>query len=123
MKHGTARYQRGCRCAVCVAATRLYHREWRRRTGRTGPTRNLRENYGLTLADVHALIAAQDGRCSICVEVLAPYAGGKGCRTHIDHDHATKRVRGVLCHLCNQGLGKFRDDPDRLERAVAYLRR
>lgn len=40
---------------------------------------------------------------------------------HIDHDHRTGKVRGILCQACNLGLGKFRDDPALIKSAIRYL--
>jgi hypothetical protein len=77
---------------------------------------NLRQNYGITLADFEAMLASQDGRCAICLGFFP-----SEFETHADHDHSTGRVRGLLCNSCNNGLGRFRDDPDILRRAAAYL--
>ena len=60
------------------------------------------------------MIVSQGGKCAICGYALY--------RPHIDHDHATGRVRAILCHLCNVGLGSFKDNPEALERAAEYVR-
>ena len=40
----------------------------------------------------------------------------------VDHHHATKQVRGLLCNECNIGLGRFKEDVALLERAIEYLK-
>lgn len=74
-----------------------------------------RRRYGLSAADYDALLVQQDGRCPICTEPMDP--------PFVDHCHDTGRVRGLLCRDCNLGLGKFKDDATRVERALDYLRR
>jgi hypothetical protein len=79
---------------------------------------NLRQLYGITIEQFEAMLASQGGRCAIC---RRPFPSGFD--THVDHDHATGRVRGVLCGACNNGLGRFGDDPTVLRRAARYLDR
>lgn len=70
----------------------------------------------LTLDQYYALEDSQDFQCAICHTVPVR-------RLTIDHDHATRRVRGLLCQICNDGLGKFHDQPARVEAALAYIRK
>lgn len=80
--------------------------------------RNLKQYYGITLSDYAALLEKQLGRCAIChiSQTKLSY------RLHVDHNHATKEVRGLLCHHCNFGLGSFFDNPEFLVQAIAYLK-
>jgi hypothetical protein len=80
--------------------------------------RNLRLRMGLTDEAAAAMLAAQGGRCAICGTDDPGTVRGTWC---LDHDHATGLPRGFLCNPCNQGLGRFRDDPALLEAAIAYL--
>jgi hypothetical protein len=75
---------------------------------------HLKRAFGITQEDLDALLASQGGTCAICRESKPE---------HIDHDHKTGRVRGVLCGPCNMGLGLFKDDQSRLKAAIDYLRR
>lgn len=76
--------------------------------------------YGMAAGDFDRMLAEQGGGCAICRTREWP---GHGNRPHVDHDHATGAVRGILCGSCNQGLGRFNDDPTRLRAAADYLER
>jgi hypothetical protein len=73
---------------------------------------HLKRRYGIGATEVESLIREQGDVCAIC-ERPNP--------DHVDHDHTTGRVRGVLCFNCNGGLGQFGDDPERLYRAAFYV--
>lgn len=73
------------------------------------------EAYGLTKEELDLLLA-QHAVCAIC---RSEDWGSKG--PQVDHCHTTGKVRGILCINCNNGLGRFGDDPERLRRAAAYL--
>lgn len=81
--------------------------------------------FGLSPEDHAALLESQGGVCAICglPETDVHHATGKVQNLAIDHDQKTGAVRGLLCALCNKGLGSFLDDQTRLSRAMQYLQR
>lgn len=79
---------------------------------------SLMKFYGISHEEFEQILAFQGGVCAICKLAISD---PRGYRPHVDHDHATKNVRGVLCNLCNVGLGGFRDNIDNLKSAIAYL--
>jgi hypothetical protein len=72
--------------------------------------------YGITHEDRDALLARQGGCCAICKSTEPPSRGW-----HIDHDHATGEVRGILCNKCNTGLGLFKENVKTFHAAIDYL--
>ena len=77
------------------------------------------KEYGLTLESFDALLLQQNGQCKICDRVLN--TGEVDSVANVDHCHKTGIVRGILCFVCNTGLGKFKDSPELLGRAKKYL--
>ena len=79
--------------------------------------RSYRSRVGLTADQYDELLARQAGVCAICGKPP------KTRRLHVDHDHATQRVRGLLCFVCNRYvLGKYAT-PAKLRAAADYLER
>ncbi len=99
---------------------RAYRAEYRNRPERKRAMRDLyyRRTYGLSADEADEILAAQNGRCAICCRPAPDRLGAM----HLDHDHVTGAIRGFLCLDCNHGLGKLRDSPELLLRALVYLR-
>jgi hypothetical protein len=78
-------------------------------------------HHGLTLDQYHARVEAQDFLCALCGEEPMPF---RGCYDgfHIDHDHRTGKIRGLLCAHCNMAVGLLDESPARAERVAVYLR-
>jgi len=79
---------------------------------------HLKYKYGLTLEAYNIMLQAQNHRCKICG---AEDSKVEGKRMFVDHCHTTGKIRGLLCHLCNSGLGLFRDSTELLTKAIGYL--
>ncbi len=76
----------------------------------------LKNRYGITLIDYKFMEKSQEYCCKICDQEFEEDI------MHVDHCHSTGKVRGLLCPMCNKGLGHFKDDILRMKRAVEYLK-
>lgn len=105
---------------TCKACAHARHMELRRENPekyrRKDRLQHVNRKYGLDEEAYDALILSSQGRCGICKREFTGIP-------HVDHDHETGRIRGVLCLACNTALGKFRDDVEILKSAIMYLER
>lgn len=99
------------------AGRAAWQRTWRKKNKKVEKRIDLRRRFNISERDYDAMLEAQGGVCAICRRECEHFA------LAVDHCHETKQIRGLLCASCNLGLGKFKDDPDRLEAAATYLRR
>jgi hypothetical protein len=109
---------------VCLGCFSDLGNDWQRKhpaqSARHKRNSHLIKKFGITLAESERLLAEQGGVCAIC---RGPISDVRGYSPHVDHDHVSGKVRGILCMPCNSGLGAFRDDPNRLLAAIEYLKR
>jgi len=75
----------------------------------------LKHDYNMTIEEYDEMNRIQSGKCLICGK-----KGGK--RLHVDHDHDTGKIRGLLCHKCNTGIGMLGDNVQNLLSAAEYLK-
>ena len=105
------------RCKSCERERKKLERKLKPRTIQDRQSW-LKKNYNISLEEYDELLLNQNGKCAIC--------GGEGLikkgNLCIDHCHITNKVRGLLCHSCNTGLGQFRDNIDLLNNAIKYLK-
>ena len=103
-----------CKSIEAIARDRTRAREWyRRQTAERRKEIWLKRAYGIDLVTYEAMIEAQHRQCAIChheVETL-----------HVDHDHETNKIRGLLCGSCNRGIGLLQHDSVVLRDAITYL--
>ena len=76
---------------------------------------HIKRTYGLTLEEYLRLVEQQNYKCKICQKEV-------NYRLHVDHDHLTGDIRGLLCTACNWGLGSFMDSIKSLQVAISYLK-
>lgn len=82
-------------------------------------SRTIRRRYGISDERYAQLLEAQSGVCAVCSG--SSTRRGKSISLSVDHNHSTGRIRGLLCSLCNTGIGLLDDDPTTLGKMLAYL--
>ncbi|TXG80329.1 MAG: hypothetical protein E6R13_08355 [Spirochaetes bacterium] len=116
----------------CKACCKAYHQEYHKQTYKPNPRKlkypylessyskeyarnnHLLIKYGITIEEYRKRLDDQDYKCKICEQPL-------GERLCVDHCHTSGKVRGLLCHKCNQGLSLFKDSVQALKNAITYL--
>lgn len=76
----------------------------------------LRRAYGINVEDWARMYDTQSGKCAACRDSLT-----FDRNTHVEHNHATGTIRGLVCRWCNVALGFAKDDTSRLRALIRYL--
>jgi Recombination endonuclease VII len=97
----------------------VYMQRWNAANPDKKRASHLRSLYGITMADYQAMVEAQGGKCALCGKPhMALSSTGTPRPLHVDHDHATGRIRGLLCGSCNGRVGWLEGRGDAIR---AYL--
>lgn len=103
-------------CSVCLT---IYQKQQSIKNTCKKRENQLKTKYGINNKQYNQLFKQQNGKCKICSisqnELFA--------RLVVDHDHKTKKVRALLCHNCNTGLGLFKENINSLIKAIEYLQK
>lgn len=112
------------RCLRChyKIAKEKYHNdeEYRKKTNQSNRNNTLLKRYGIDVSQFEAMIEEQGNSCLVCKIQFDKSSSSQ--KPNIDHCHRTGKVRGILCTLCNAGLGSFRDSQMFLYSAITYLK-
>jgi len=105
------------------AKAAAYQKQYRLKHPDRVRSTDLKKSFGITLEQYNEMLEKQNGVCMICKnpETVIDNRTEQPRNLAVDHCHTTKKVRGLLCMGCNQGLGNFRDNPKFLAEAINYL--
>lgn len=93
-----------------------YAKAWRKKNKDYIKQFDLIRVYGITQEEKLKMIEDQNGLCAICANILF-----ENRTTHIDHCHDTGKIRAILCHGCNTGIGLFKESIPALQSSISYL--
>lgn len=108
----------------CKPCKRAKHAAWVKTPDGRRVVRNgiIARMFGLSPDCFEQMKRSQEGVCDICKQPETKrHRSGTICELSVDHDHETGKVRALLCSACNAALGLFREDPDRMRAAAAYI--
>ena len=116
-------------CKVCQRAYKDLHAEEAKkrraelypRYRETNRKSHLNRSYDMTPKEYQEMSDEQGNVCWICKQPETRVVNGRVCPLAVDHDHETNQKRGLLCNACNVGLSRFKDDPNLLLAAAAYI--
>ena len=116
-------WRRQCRC--CVKYRRSIN-EYTEEGILKKSNEQLKIKFGLTRTELEAIYIAQNMSCKICgteglVHGIKKSYKDKIKTLHVDHCHATGKIRGLLCNSCNVAMGMMNDDIDIMKNAIKYI--
>lgn len=116
---------KGYRCKPCdTLARKKWQKDNPEKSSYSARNRRLKFVYGIDVPIYEDMLEKQGGLCAICGCSENRTAGErKDWNFAVDHNHNTGKVRGLLCNTCNRGLGMLGDTIERLENALAYLKK
>lgn len=118
MSKYSSKYTSYCRLCMKGMGAQQYQ-ETRERELARGIVYRLRTKYGMTPADFDTMLQRQQNQCAICQREFLRTSSQN--MPKVDHDHATGKVREILCDNCNKALGYAQDDLSLLRKMIAYL--
>lgn len=109
-------------CSECFVKKNLeyYHTGGGKEKQKVRAQRHNLKKYNLSVEEYDEMFDKQEGKCLICSSSTTHRTNTRQ-NLFVDHDHKTNKVRGLLCHHCNVGLGHFQDSVELLEKAIGYL--
>jgi hypothetical protein len=129
--HIAERYTKSYECRECRRLAdqserrKEYIKSWRKEHPNRGKeTRKwdrMRLEYGLTKEQYDQFLQDQNNCCAICKNSFNE-GGNHNEKAHIDHNHLTNKIRGLLCGYCNVGIGMLKDSLPIVESAMNYLK-
>lgn len=93
-------------------------REWAKKNREKIQNTDRKRRYGVTKSVYKQTLVEQNNNCTICIKKLDL---NKPRAVHTDHNHATGKFRGILCHNCNHILGHAKENIEILKLAIEYI--